>query len=66
MIVNGKTLSLDQISGKTLRDLIEHFNLDPQTVAVERNGEIPGRSEWPVIQLENTDRIELIRFVGGG
>jgi len=64
MVVNGQSVAAD--SGMTLLDLIRKYELDPATVAVERNGEIPDRAGWETLLLEEGDRIELIRFVGGG
>ncbi len=63
MFVNGEEV---QTPAGTLLELIESFELDPRTVAVERNGEIPPRDTWEQVRLTADDRIELIRFVGGG
>lgn len=63
MFVNGEEV---QSPAGTLLELIESFGLDPLTVAVERNGEIPPRETWESLRLTTDDRIELIRFVGGG
>lgn len=67
MVVNGQELDVGAgVVPRTLRDLIEHFQLDPETVAVEMNGRIPERETWASVLLQPDDRIELIRFVGGG
>ena len=67
MEVNGKSLQLDANPGiRNLLDLIGHYGLDPVTIAVEINGEIPKRDQWSSIALKESDRIEFIRFVGGG
>lgn len=67
MLVNGKEESLNKLEGvRTLQDFIQHLGLNPASIAVERNGEIPERGDWDRIFLEETDTIELIRFVGGG
>ncbi len=66
MTVNGKEINLSGIECTTLIDLINYYNLDPESIAVERNGEVPLREKWSEIHLENSDRIELIKFVGGG
>ena len=51
---------------RVLTILIGHYGLDPVTIAVEINGEIPKRDQWSSIALKESDRIEFIRFVGGG
>lgn len=47
-------------------EFVESLGLDPRTVAVERNGAIVRRETWPDVKLEQEDRLEIIRFVGGG
>lgn len=66
MIVNGKEVQLEGLQIETLEQLIAHYGLKIQTVAVEMNGTIPARDSWSGIVLEESDRIEIIRFVGGG
>ena len=66
MVVNGKNISPAELKLNTLSDLVSHFDLDPRSVAIEMNGDIPSRDVWSEINLKDSDRIELIRFVGGG
>lgn len=66
MVVNGEHFSLAELQDRSVLGLVHHFKLDPETVAVERNGSIPDRSTWKQVLLANEDRVELIRFVGGG
>lgn len=67
MLVNGEELSLASLSKvKNLRELVLHFQMQPEIVAIDINGEIPKRKEWEKILLKEEDRIEIIRFVGGG
>ena len=66
MIVNGKEVTLGELPSTGVHTLLAHFELDPQTVAIERNGAIVPRSDWDALHLSDSDRIELIRFVGGG
>lgn len=40
--------------------------LDPQRVAVERNGAIVARGDFAQTILVDGDRLELLQFVGGG
>jgi len=64
MTVNGESMNLAE--GSTLLDLLAELGIKPETVAIEYNGEIPERSQWGQIELCETDRIEVIHFVGGG
>lgn len=66
MIVNGNELSITELPEHSPAALIAHFELDPRAVAVERNGSILPRDKWDRQRLADSDRIELIRFVGGG
>ncbi len=63
MIVNGESHPLDS---KNLMQFIKSLGLDPRTVAVERNGEIVRRDNWEITELRQEDKLEIIRFVGGG
>ena len=40
--------------------------MEPEAVAADVNGTIPSRKTWSEIILKEEDRIELVRFVGGG
>jgi thiamine biosynthesis protein ThiS len=62
--VNGERRSLP--TGLTLTGLLEHLDLDPRKVAVERNLEIAPRSAYDAIRIEAGDRLEIVHFVGGG
>ena len=66
MTVNGKQISLEELKLKNLLELVRFYELKPQAVAIEMNGEIPSRANWEGILLRETDTIELIGFVGGG
>lgn len=66
MTVNGKQVDLKEIKVRSLLELIMHYSLQPEAIAVERNGEVPPREKWGEIYIHENDRIELIRFVGGG
>ncbi|MBU43142.1 MAG: thiamine biosynthesis protein ThiS [Spirochaetaceae bacterium] len=63
MIVNGENRSVEVSS---LLEFIQSLGLDPGTVAVERNGEIVRRESWDSTALSDEDKLEIIRFVGGG
>ena len=62
-IVNGKELN-ENIH--TVNELIDHYNIDPLSVVVEKNGVIVHRAQYIYTQVEDGDRFEIVRFVGGG
>ncbi len=63
MIVNGESHPVDAAN---LMEFIKSLGLDPRTVAVERNGAILKRDLWENTELLEEDKLEIIRFVGGG
>ena len=46
--------------------LIEEMGLAGKRVALERNGEIVPRSTFPMQQLADGDKLEVVVAVGGG
>ncbi len=63
IIVNGAPR--DVADGSTLRDLLAD-RLGGPPLAVERNGEPVSREAFDEIVLQPGDRLEVVRFVGGG
>lgn len=66
--VNGETLEIE--AGTTVAMLVLRLSgetgRDPRGIAVERNLEIVPKSEHALTVLAESDRIELVQFVGGG
>jgi thiamine biosynthesis protein ThiS len=62
--LNGETV--DAHETKTIAELIEHYELPPQSILVEHNGLALHRREWPKRPLAEGDRVEFIRVVAGG
>lgn len=56
----------DVPAGLTVRQLLEHLELKPEMVVVERNREILERNRYDRTPVEPDDRLELVHFVGGG
>jgi thiazole synthase len=46
--------------------LLEHFELPTDRVAVERNRAIVPKVQWESIAVNNGDEFEVVHFVGGG
>jgi len=61
--VNGTQLD---IAGKTVSEYLAETSYDPKRIAVERNGDIVGKSQYDVTVLEDGDSLEIVSFVGGG
>jgi thiamine biosynthesis protein ThiS len=52
--------------GTTVADLLAELGRHPQTVAVEKNGDILPRARYGESPLEPGDRLEIVGFVQGG
>ncbi|MGI5880517.1 MAG: sulfur carrier protein ThiS [Syntrophomonadaceae bacterium] len=62
--VNGKPVELsDSIS---IMDFLLSYKIKPDTVVIELNYDIPERQSWSDIQLINGDKLEIVKFIGGG
>ena len=62
--VNGEPRRI--IPGASIAALVAELDLDPRTVAVERNLEIVPKSAYAEIALADGDQLEIVHFVGGG
>ncbi|MCW2681387.1 MAG: thiamine biosynthesis protein ThiS [Frankiales bacterium] len=64
LTVNGR--ESDVPDGTGLPGLLESLGLRVGSVVVEHNGTALLRSELPGVQLQDGDRLELVRAVAGG
>jgi sulfur carrier protein len=64
IVLNGE--GHDAPDGATLAALLESVELAPGQVAIEVNGRVVPRAEFPRHVLQADDRVEIVRFVGGG
>lgn len=62
--LNGE--AVDAREAKTIAELVDRYQLPPQSILVEHNGLALHRHEWPARLLADGDRIEFIRVVAGG
>jgi sulfur carrier protein len=62
--LNGERV--DAHEAKTVAQLIDRYQLPPQSILVEHNGLAVHRHEWAERSLAEGDRVELIRVVAGG
>jgi thiamine biosynthesis protein ThiS len=50
----------------TLSGLLSLHKLKPETVVVEYNLRVPQKNEYDRIELGEGDRVEIVKFMGGG
>ncbi len=62
--INGETRTVE--SGLTVHGLLAELGVPPARVVVERNGVVVPRDTHEAEKLEEDDRVEIVRFVGGG
>ncbi len=61
--LNGKELGVD---ARNVEALVAELGLPLAAALVEHNGTALLRSEWLKTQLQDGDRLEIIRMVAGG
>lgn len=64
--INGIEKQFPDGIPKTLIELLKQLDINQATVVAEINGKIIERQNFPRTQLCSGQRIELVRFVGGG
>lgn len=62
--VNGQPM--DQTGLHTVQDLLDKQGWKAAQVAVEHNGAILRREDFSTTALSDGDKLEVVRFVGGG
>jgi len=62
--LNGR--EADAASAQTVAQLVERYQLPPETVLIEHNGVALHRQEWSKRALAEGDQIEIIRVAAGG
>ena len=64
MYVNGQEVSVP--GGISLSEFLEKEGYNAQRVAVEKNGTIVLRKLFETERLSDSDKLEIVSFVGGG
>src|SRR6266853_811242 len=62
--LNGETHELP--ASLSIAQLLEHFDLPKDRVAVERNRSIVPKPQWETVAVGQGDELEVVHFVGGG
>jgi len=64
--INGKEKDFGEDMPATVSALLDTLEVDQATVVAEVDGDIIERKNFETTQLSAGQKIELIRFVGGG
>ncbi|QYO67019.1 sulfur carrier protein ThiS [Leptolyngbya sp. 7M] len=64
IVLNGEKKEIE--SEVTIDRLLDLFSLPKQRVAVELNKEVISRRDWEQTRVGESDKIEVVHFVGGG
>jgi sulfur carrier protein len=64
--INGIEKQFPDGLPKTLIELLKQLDIHQATVVAEINGKIIAREDFSQTQVSPGQRIELVRFVGGG
>ena len=64
LTINGEEKEI--ADGLSVAALLEHFQIRPARVVVERNRQIVPRESYGSILLLEGDALEIVHFVGGG
>ncbi len=64
IIVNGTPRDISDRA--SLLTLLSELKLNPDTIVAELNREVIPKGKYAEVTLSEGDRLELIRFVGGG
>lgn len=62
--LNGERRQI--VENSSLDALVENLSLPHKRVAIELNGSVVRRTDWPNTQISDGDRLEVVHFVGGG
>ena len=64
ILLNNETISVNKVM--TIRNLLDHINLQQKYYAVEVNGQIVPKSSHALFTLKDGDKVEIVTAIGGG
>jgi sulfur carrier protein len=64
ILLNGSPKEID--CSMTISELLESFGLEKKEVAIEYNLKVLQKDDYATTFISEGDRIEVVRFVGGG
>ena len=53
-------------NGSSLNELLNTLKIKKNKVAIEVNGEIVEKKKYPNLILRKGDKVEIVKFIGGG
>ena len=62
--LNGDPYEIND--GINLNELLKKLKIQKNKVAVEVNGEIIEKNKYPNLILSKGDKVEIVKFIGGG
>ena len=62
--LNGDSYEIN--NGTNLNELLNKLKIRKNKVAIEVNGEIVEKSKYPNLILNKGDKVEIVKFIGGG
>ena len=62
--LNGTPYEIND--GSNLNELLNKLKIQKNKVAIEVNGEIIEKNKYPNLILNKGDKVEIVKFIGGG
>ena len=62
--LNGDLYEIN--NGTNLNELLNKLKIQKNKVAIEVNGEIVEKNKYPNLILNKDDKVEIVKFIGGG
>ena len=62
--LNGDSFEIN--NGTNLNELLNKLKIQKTKVAIEVNGEIIEKNKYPNLILNKDDKVEIVKFIGGG
>jgi sulfur carrier protein len=64
LTVNGEII--EKSNAETVMELLDELQIEPFQVAVEVNLSIIKKADYSTFRLNDGDKVEIVKFVGGG
>tara|TARA_B100000575_G_C22701361_1_gene424016 strand:+ start:221 stop:424 length:204 start_codon:yes stop_codon:yes gene_type:complete len=62
--LNGRKINIS--SKLTVFDVLKKYKINEKKVAIELNGKILSKNNLKKKMIKNSDKIEIVQFIGGG
>jgi thiamine biosynthesis protein ThiS len=64
VLINGESRSVP--ASASVNELLDYLQIKPDRVAIELNRRIVRRQDWERTPVQDSDKLEIVQFVGGG